>query len=300
VRAMPVPHNEINSGLSTSPLQMRHLLPSDGTMLRRLVARLLVSIPLTKTMPFVRLGALTVLGVATLAGLTPSAHADEGHIYRGVSGFGTEFFLIGGQYHLYVNAQRNFGRVATSLNRACTFVGHFSRMALATDTTIDLPMGGPAQITTFGYTLDRQVTLPPGLYRLHLDTDCLWKFFIVSTAENAAGLAQVTMSVTTAGQTQSSTTVSLRDHPRFSADFRTDHNATQSVSGTLQVIHDGKVVGTFPLQSGVGLPVRSQFVFVDLTWEPGDAKYVGKNIATLVVKIGPTEFTSSEEFTLTP
>jgi hypothetical protein len=251
-------------------------------------------------MPFLRLFALAVLGIAGLLGFPPAAHADEGHIYTGYLGFGTEFFVIGGQYHLYVNAQRNFGRVATSPNRSCTFVGHFSRMAPAADTTIDLPIGGPAQITTFAYTLDRQVTLPPGLYRLHLATDCLRKFFVVSTAANAAGLAQVQMSITTGGKAQPSDTASLRDRPQFSADFRTDHNANQSVSGTLQIIHDGKVVGALPLQSGVGLPVRSQFVFVDLAWRRGDEKYVGKNIAKFIVKIGPTEFTSSEDFALTP
>jgi hypothetical protein len=159
---------------------------------------------------------------------------------------------------------------------------------------------GPTQIATIGYTLDRQVTLPAGLYRFHVATGCPWKFFIVSTADNTAGLAPVQMLIATGAKAQLSTTASLSDQLHFSADFRTDHNANEPVSGTLQIIHDGNVVGVVPLQSGVGLPIRGQVVFVEIKWRPGDERYLGKNIAKFNVKIGSTEFTSSEEFGLTP
>ena len=125
---------------------------------------------------------------------------------------------------------------------------------------------GPTQIATLGYTLDRQLTLPPGLYRFHV----------------TAGVAQVQMLITTGGKAQLFTTASLSDRLHFSADFRTHHNANGPVSGTLQIIHDGKVVGTLPLQFGVGLPIRGQVVFAELKWEQAD-KFLGPNMLSTFV-----------------
>jgi hypothetical protein len=35
-------------------------------------------------------------------------------------------------------------------------------------------------------------------------------------------------------------------------------------------------------------------------WAPGDAKYVGKNTAKFVIKLGSKEYASTGDFTLSP
>jgi hypothetical protein len=45
---------------------------------------------------------------------------------------------------------------------------------------------------------------------------------------------------------------------------------------------------------------RATTLYVNLQWDQSDTKYLGKNTAKFVVKIGATQFTSTGEFTLTP
>ena len=44
---------------------------------------------------------------------------------------------------------------------------------------------------------------------------------------------------------------------------------------------------------------KANMLYVGVQWEPSDAKYLDKNTAKFIVKIGSPEFTSTGEFTLT-
>jgi hypothetical protein len=242
--------------------------------------------------------------VAMFSFLAIPAMADEGHSYEGEAAFTTSFYLIGGQYHLYVNAQLTLAvidahRSASALPQSCTFGGNFSRL-LPTQDTMHM---GPAQVSTpIAYKKDQLLTLPPGLYRLYIApaTDCQWSFTVVSTQQNSAGIATVQMvRATVGGRREMTETASLHDRVLFSADFRTDHNAMETVSGTMQIIHNGQIIRTAPLQFGTDLPARGQLFSAEVQWEPEDAKYLGKNEVKFTVKIGSTEFTSTGEFNLT-
>lgn len=244
-----------------------------------------------------KFGATSAFFVAMFSIFALPAIADEGHGYDGESEFAASFYLIGGQYNLYANASLSFASV--NAHRSCTFGGNFSRL-LPTQDTMHM---GPAQVSTpIAYQINRSITLPPGLYRLFIapPTDCRWHFAIVSADQNAAGIAVVQMvRATVGGRREMTETATLHDKVIFSADFRTNHNAMETVSGTMQIIHDRQIVRTMPLQFGTALPVRGLAFFADVQWEPGDAKYLGKNEVKFIVKIGSTEFTSTGEFVLT-
>ena len=52
-----------------------------------------------------KFGPIGLLVLAVLAAFTATtARAQEGYTYSSFQGFSTSFFLIGGQYELYVNA----------------------------------------------------------------------------------------------------------------------------------------------------------------------------------------------------
>ena len=245
-----------------------------------------------------RLVGIALSAFAILATFNIAALADEGHSFQGSAGFTASFYLIGGEYRLYVNASFPFS--GSAFHRSCNFSGNFSRLSPTQDT---LHIGGPAPISSgMAYTLDRTpVSLPAGLYRLHISpaTDCRWKFWVTSTPQNSTGIASVQM-VIFGGNSEPTATVSLHDKVRFSADVRTENNRQETWSGVLQIIYNGEVVRSTPLQLASDPPVRGEFSFVDIKWEPADAKYVGKNTAKFVAKIGDREYVSTGEFTLTP
>jgi hypothetical protein len=70
------------------------------------------------------------------------------------------------------------------------------------------------------------------------------------------------------------------------------------VSGTVQIINEGKVVQTFPLIVSKDSVSKGNMLYVGVR-ESSDAMYLGKNTAKFVEKIGPSEFTGTGEFTLT-
>ena len=94
---------------------------------------------------------------------------------------------------------------------------------------------------------------------------------------------------------------SRRDLVQFYAQYRTEHDVPAPVSGVVQFINNGgKIAQTFPLIVGHDDVSRSTTPYVNLQWDQSDTKYLGKNTAKFVVKIGATQFTSTGEFTLTP
>ena len=102
---------------------------------------------------------------------------------------------------------------------------------------------------------------------------------------------------------QFSEAASRRDLVQFYAQYRTEHDVPAPVSGVVQFInHGGKIAQTFPLIVGHddASVSRATTLYVNLRWDQSDTKYLGKNTAKFVVKIGATQFTSTGEFTLTP
>jgi hypothetical protein len=224
------------------------------------------------------------------------AYGDEGHVYDGSSAFATSFFLIGGKYHLYAFARFR----AHPLHKSCVFGAHFSRLLPTQDT---LHMSPGVLSTIVPYKLDiPSAALPAGLYRFYVAsaTDCPWSFSVVSTADNVAGMSSVQLVRLDGRDSGMTDTARLNDRVRFSADIRTDHNAVVNVSGTMQILHDGQIVRTAPLQTGNALPARGDMLWADVQWNPADAKYAGRNIVRFAAKIGSEEFASMGEFTLAP
>jgi hypothetical protein len=242
-------------------------------------------------------GLLAIVAFAMVLYVTP-ARADEGHSYSGDGGFVTEFYLIGGQYQLYTYAK--LGPAAIRLHHSCIFGGHFSRLLPDQETTRMGPVTIATTLVPYRINLN-SVAMPAGLYRLYIasSTDCRWNFDVISTQENSSGVASVQMVKMNGTDRHLTATASLADTMEFSADFRTDHNAVEQVSGTMQILHDGEIVRDGPLQFGTAVPLRGNFFYGNVQWSPADAKYLGANTVKFMVKIGPKEFTTTGEFTLT-
>jgi hypothetical protein len=103
----------------------------------------------------------------------------------------------------------------------------------------------------------------------------------------------------TKGSVQLTPTASVADLVEFYAQYRTQHDVQAPASGELQVVNGGKVVQTFPLQIATDKVTKATVFYSDVQWEQSDTKYLGKNTARFVVRIGSQEFTSTGEFTLT-
>jgi len=101
------------------------------------------------------------------------------------------------------------------------------------------------------------------------------------------------------GSADLSATASVTDQVEFFAQYRTEHDTKAPASGEVQIVNGGKVVQTFPLQVGINEVTRATVFYVSVQWDQSDTKYLGKNTAKFVVKIGSQEFTSTGEFTLT-
>jgi hypothetical protein len=247
---------------------------------------------------------LVLLGIGLLTALAPApAHAGEGYMYSGVGPMAQSFYLMGGQYELYVHAQA-YGVVPSPSDSPCIFGGVLGRIAPVLDQVIHL---GPGSLTVFPpapYLFNPTLTLPAGIYRFDLNasTNCTWKLLIGSTANNTADLGVLQMARRSAGALRASATASVRDTVQFYAAYRTDHNAQHvPFSGTLAIINGGRVVQTFPVVlAGHDNFSASEIFYIYVQFDASDAKYVGKNTAKMIVKIGESAFTSSVEFTLTP
>ena len=241
-----------------------------------------------------------ILIIAMLSICATAARAGESYFYAGTGARSASFHLIGGQYSLYVYAKRPIKGYYTPESERCIFSGNLQRvwpthevMSLGSGITISTIV--PHKIGPV------PVTLPAGLYALYIAslTDCDWHFSLESTSQNTAGLAPVEMLRRDKGL-ESSSTASVKSQVQFYAQYRTDHGSTVPASGDLQIIHDGKIVRTFPLKVGHDVGSGANAFFLDIQWEPSDSQYLGKNTVKFIVTIGSAEFRSDGEFTLTP
>jgi hypothetical protein len=254
-------------------------------------------------------GAKALLVIAMLSICATAARAGEGYFYEGTSGRGASFYLIGGQYSLYVYAKRPIKGYYIPESERCIFGGNLQRVWPTHDV---MSLGSGITLTTIvPHKIGPvPITLPAGLYSLYIAplTDCDWHFSLESTSQNTAGLAPVEMlrrdkgresSSNSKGGLESSSTTSLRDQVQFYAQFRTDHGSNVPASGDLQIIHDGKIVRTFPLKVGRDVASGANAFYLDIQWEQSDNQYLGKNTVKFIVKIGSAELTSVGEFELT-
>ena len=253
-------------------------------------------------------GAKAILVIAMLSICATAARAEEGYFYAGTGARSASFYLIGGQYSLYLNAKRPIKGYYAPESARCIFGGNLQRVwptheVMSLGSGVTLPTIVPHKIGPV------PITLPAGLYALYIAplTDCDWHFSLVSTSQNTAGLAPVEMlrrdkgldSSNSKGGLESSSTASVKDLVQFYAQYRTDHGSNVPVSGDLQIIHDGKIARTFPLKIGHDVASGANAFYLDIQWEQSDSQYLGKNTVKFIVKIGSAEFTSVEEFELT-
>ena len=68
----------------------------------------------------------------------------------------------------------------------------------------------------------------------------------------------------------------------------------------VQIINGGNIVATYPLNTALDKVSLANALYVNVQWSPGDARYVGKNTAKFVIKLGAKEYSSAGDFTLTP
>ena len=254
-------------------------------------------------------GAKAILVIAMLSICATAARAGEGYFYEGTSGRSAFFYLIGGQYSLYVYAKRPIKGYYTPESERCIFGGNLQRV-WPTHEVMSLGSGVTLATIVPHKIGPVPITLPAGLYALYIAplTDCDWHFSLESTSQNTAGLAPVEMlrrdkgiesSSNSKGGLESSSTASVRDQVQFYAQYRPDHGSNVPASGDLQIIHDGKIVRTFPLKVGHDVASGANTFFLDVQWEQNDSQYLGNNTVKFIVTIGSAEFRSDGEFTLT-
>lgn len=237
----------------------------------------------------------------TLSIFATFAGAGELYNYQGTSGFAKEFHLIGGQYTLYLYVKRPIKGYNAPESKSCIFGGNLQRV-WPTHDVISLGSGITLSTIVPHKIGPTAVNMPAGLYRIFIATltTCDWHFILESTKQNSAGLAPVRMFKINQDRAGLSESASITDQVEFLAEYRTEHNAQAPVSGVVQMIHDGEVIQTFPLQTGIDQTTQSTILYVGVQFDQDDKKYLGKNTAKFVVKIGPQELTSTGEFTLTP
>jgi hypothetical protein len=259
---------------------------------------------------------LLIAGMLALLTTAPT-YAGESHFYAATHGLRASFYLIGGQYDIYVYAKRPIAGSYAPASRSCIFGGNFQRI-WPTHDAVSLGSGIVISTIVPHKIGPSPLTLPAGLYAIYIPalTTCDWKFVLNSTSEDPAGIAPVTMFKAAPASKEiarvgllgdpvrynpldPAVSASLNEPVRFYAQFRTDHDKREMVSGTMQLIHDGKTVSTMPLK--FSNDEQSATVFTaDVIWQPSDAKYLGNNTVKFMVTIGSAEFTSVGQFTLTP
>jgi hypothetical protein len=250
-----------------------------------------------------KLAAAVFLSFVMTSVFAKDALAGEAYFYHGESQFSASFFLIGGQYSLYVNARRPIRGYNTPEAQSCIFGGDLQRVWPTQDA---LSLGAGITISTIvpHKIGPKPLTMPAGLYRVYIAplTTCDWKF-VLSSTENPAGLAPVQMfrfdHALSGFPDIASVTASVKEQVQLCAQYRTERNAQAPVSGVVQIIHEGKVVQTFPLHAGLAFEGSATALYANVQWGQSDLNYLGTNTAKFVVKIGNTEFTSTGEFTLT-
>ena len=260
---------------------------------------------------------MVILMGGILAVLTAApSFAAESHFYAATHGLSASFYVIGGRYDIYVYAKRPIAGPYAPESRSCIFGGNLQRVWPTHDV---MSLGSGVTISTIvpHKIGPGTITVPAGLFAIYISvlTTCDWKFALNSTNEDAAGITPVTMfkappvsaAIARSGVLQDpigfnaldpAGSASLSELVRFYAQFRTDHDRREMVSGSMQIIHEGKIVSTRPLKFVTDEQSATAFI-ADVMWEPSDAKYLGKNTVKFIVTIGSAEFTSDGEFTLT-
>lgn len=245
------------------------------------------------------LGLLIRVGAAfgLMVGLTLPASARESHAFGGQGGFSRSFSLIGGNYNLYVYAKNPSRSTNTGVKKNCVFGGNLQRVGASGGA---LSFGDGVTVgPTIGYTLGpRAISLPPGLYHVFIATatDCMWHATVESADDNGAGLAPVR--IETESSDDAVDALTLREKVQFVAQYRTDHVREVPVSGRLELIHEGRVLRTYPLKFGSETESLASVAYVALQWDPPDAALVGRNTAKFVLMIDGHEFTSTADFVL--
>jgi hypothetical protein len=259
-----------------------------------------------------------VIGISGILAVLTAAptFAAESHFYAATHGLSASFYVIGGRYDIYVYAKRPVAGPYAPESRGCIFGGNLQRVWPTHDA---MSLGSGITVSTIvpHKIGPGTITVPAGLYAIYISalTTCDWKFVLNSSSEDPAGITPVTMFKAPPANKEVARIGILGDHIRFNpldpavsaslnesvrfyAQFRTDHDKREMASGTMQIIHDGKIVSTAPLKYVTDEQSATVFI-ADVTWEPSDAKYLGKNTVKFIVTIGSAEFTSDGEFTLT-
>jgi hypothetical protein len=254
-------------------------------------------------------------GIVAVLTAAPT-YAAESHFYAATHGLSASFYVIGGRYDIYVYAKRPLAGPYAPESRSCIFGGNLQRVWPTHDV---MSLGSGITLSTIvpHKIGPGTIIVPAGLYAIYISalTTCDWKFVLNSTRQDPAGITPVTMfkaapvnkELARAGVLGDPTrfnaldpavSASLNEPVRFYAQFRTDHDSREMVSGTMQIIHDGKIVSTMPVKFVTDEQSATVFI-ADVMWEPSDAKYLGKNTVKFIVTIGSAEFKTDGEFTLT-
>jgi hypothetical protein len=236
----------------------------------------------------------------TSVAMTARASAEEGYFYAGDAG-GTvgPFHLLGGRYFLDVWARYPY--VGTP-SASCLFTGLLEER---TGTYQTVSIGNLVELSAdmmpFHYATT--LTLPSGDYVFHVAsaTDCKWTADIVtaSDSQDPPGLAPLEIYEKNGSTFTRTTTLPISSDADFQAEYRAPGADKASISAKLQIIRDGKTIGTFAAIVGKD-PNGADIAYQDLHWDPNDKRYSGALTAKLVVKVGSQTFTSVGTFTLTP
>jgi len=76
---------------------------------------------------------VATLMVLMLSVIATPARAGESYFYQGTTGFSGSFFLLGGEYSLYVYAKRPIKGPYAPESKSCLFGGNFERVSPSHD-----------------------------------------------------------------------------------------------------------------------------------------------------------------------
>ncbi|MBV9157316.1 MAG: hypothetical protein JO097_13715 [Acidobacteriaceae bacterium] len=216
-------------------------------------------------------------------------------------GNSVSFYLIGGNYSLYVHASRPLVPSSDPATRSCLFTGNFQRTSPTPDLITRIGTVIPIS-TIVPYKLGpTTIELPRGLYALYIAslTDCNWAFAMNSTNDNPAGMTPVRMLKHLADHVEASDTATVGDNLEFTAVYRSTNDEKVSVSGIVDFVHNGTVFQTTPLDVVHNIADGGDRFVARFLVTPEHAKYLGANTARFKVKIGAQEFSAECAFNLT-
>lgn len=113
-----------------------------------------------------------------LAAITAAPTHGESHLYAATHGLGASFYLIGGQYDLYVYAKRPIVGPYAPASRSCPVGGNLRRAWSTHD--VMLPGSGITISTIVPHKIGPSpIPLPAGLYAIYISalTTCDWNLY---------------------------------------------------------------------------------------------------------------------------